>query len=239
MKDTVDIKFRIEAPGLTLSTFGWNDLRDFLDRLVPALASMENGPTAETVLPIRIESGSAQPVLRVPRTSVDAVNKFRAGPTRSWTNEQRAKAGKVYDFLGERGAKLSCGVRTLKPVAVPSERPEWRVREATTVRGEVRRAGGQRGGVDVNLDEYGYVHCTASLALTKEIGARLYEAVELTGLMERDARTGSVVAFRVEAFRPAPESDRVRALRDLQSLLEPELGDFDPRSFLEHLRGRG
>lgn len=237
MSDTVEIKFRLEARGLTLETFGWTDLRDFLDLLAPALAAMEGGPTAQQLLPVRVEAGSAQPVVRVPRHSVGAVYRFRAGPTKTWTIEQRAKAGRVYDYLADREIALSCGARTLKPVEVPTDRANWRIREHVSLAGEVRRAGGDRGRVEIGFDEFGHTHCDAGRELAKKLGEHLYERVRATGLAERDARSGALVRFKVESFQVIDRLAFAEGLKELQDLLGDSMDEFDPQAFLREIRG--
>ena len=237
MSKHIEVKFHIEAEGLSLDTFGWADLKEFLDRLIPALASMERGPAVSDVVPIRVEEGSAQPVLRIPREALPGVYRFRQGPTRAWTLEQRAKAGKVYDYLEEKRATLTCGARTLKPVEVPTTRPDWRIRQATTLRGEVRRIGGKHGRVEIGFDEFGHVHCDAGRELAKKLAEHLYEWVAVSGDAEKDARTGALLGFRITSFELMAQTPFCDGLRALHNLLGDEMAEFDPEAFLAEIRG--
>lgn len=207
-----------------------------MDRLAPALAAMEGGPAIAELLPVRVESGSAQPVLRMRRDALPAVARFRGGPKRTWTVEQRVKVGRVYDFLAQRNATLRCGIRTLKPVVVPAARPPWRVRELTTLRGEVRRAGGVAGRVEIGFDEYGHLHCDAGRKLAKELAEHLYERVAVTGEAVMDANTQALVQFRILSFEVLVQTPLQQGIRELRDLLEDDLVDFDPGAFLEEIR---
>jgi len=239
MPDFIEIKFKIEGGNINLETFSWADLREFLDRLVPALGSMTHGPSAGEVLPVRVERGSAQPVLRMPRTAKAAVYRFRAGPTRTWTGEQRLKAGRVYDFLDRRGATLSCGARKLKPLFVPTGRPDWTIREHTTLIGTVRRAGGAKGNVEVIFEGERHVHCRAGKALAKELASKLYERVRISGVAERDALTRAMVGFEIESWVPSSRQGLAVGIGQLRELLGDDMTAFDPGEHLGLLRGDG
>jgi hypothetical protein len=194
------------------------------------------GPAAVSILPVRVDDGSAVAVLRVPHEALPAVYRFRGGPTRTWTLDQRAKAGRVYDYLEEKHARLECGARTLKPVIVPADSPNWRVRQATTLVGEVNRTGGQRGRVEIGFEEHGHVHCDAGRDLAKRLAGFLYEKVAVTGEAVKDARTGELLAFRIASFEPLARTPFDAALGELHALLGDDMADFDPAAFLAEVR---
>lgn len=235
--DHTEIKFRIEGPGVELDTFGWPAMREFMDRLVQALAAMDGGPSPKEIVPTRVLAGSAMPVLRVPSAAVPAVYRFRAGPNRTWTNEQRRKAAKVYQFLEDRNATLSCGARVLKPVEMGRGRPDWQVKQALTLEGEVRRVGGVRGGVDVVFQQDGFLHCSAPRDLTKRLAPFLYERVALTGTGTRDPRTNELLQFRIERFRVVSRGSLAAGLERLHQRQGEALSELDPAARLKELRG--
>lgn len=237
MADHVQVKFQLQAPGLTLDTFAWSDLREFIDRLLPALAAMDGGPTPTQVLPVRLEAGSVRPVLRVPASTRRAIYRFRDGPTRSWTRPQLNKAGRVYDFLNERGLELRCGTRSLKPVTVPRSDSPWRIRELTTLIGYVRRAGGKQGRVEIVFDEAGHTVCDAGRPLAKQLGNHLYERVAVTGAAEWNAATSTLASFTIESFSLVEPTDFQAGLKELRAILGADMADFDPEAFLQEIRG--
>lgn len=236
MSKHVEVKFHLQAEGLSLDTFGWSDLKEFLDRLLPALAAMEGGPTAANALPVRVEEGSAQPVLRVPQESLRAVYRFRAGPNRNWTLDQKIKAGRVYDYLEEKNARLECGARVLKDVQVPTGRPDWQIRQATTLTGDVRRTGGLKGRVEIGFDEFGHVHCDAGRGLAKELGKHLYERVAVTGVATKDAKTHALLTFKIQSYELLARAGFQAALGELHELLGDDMNEFDPEAFLAEIR---
>lgn len=170
------------------------------------------------------------------RDALAAVYRFREGPKRSWTVEQRVKANRLYDFLEQRKARLSCGLRRLKHVVVPDPRPPWRVRELKTLKGEVRRAGGREGKVEIGFDEYGHLHCDAGRTLAKELAEHLYERVAVSGEAVKDAKTQALLQFQILSFQVLALTLLQQGIRELRDLLEDDLVDFDPGAFLKEIR---
>jgi hypothetical protein len=233
MSGTVNVKFHIE--GLRFEDASWADLKEFLDRLLPALASMDGGPELTEVLPVSVFEGSFVPVVRTPRARLQGVYRFREGPNRRWTTEQRRKAGRLYDYLESKSLRLTCGVRTLHEVKIPTGRPDWRLREWMTLEGEVRRTGGTKGRVEMGFDHHGHVHCFAGRDIAKSLAPRLYERVIVSGYAERDVQTGAIMSFSIQNYRPAPVSNFEQGLRELHALLEDDVDQIDPAAILGEL----
>lgn len=233
MSAIVHVKFHIE--GLDFEQASWADLKEFMDRLLPALAAMDGGPELSEVLPVSVVAGSFVPVLRAPRDRLPGIYRFRKGPTRLWSPEQRRKAGRVYEYLDSRSLRLSCGVRAMREVTTPTGRADWRLREWMTLEGEVRRTGGSKGRVEMGFPDHGHIHCVAGREIAKSLAPRLYERVVVSGFAERDVQTGAIMSFRIENYRPAAVSDFEAGLRDLHALLEDDVDRINPAEILREL----
>jgi hypothetical protein len=234
MADTIKVKFRLE--GASYETASWAELRNFVDKLVEALAAMDGGPSPTDILPIAVKEGSLIPVMRLPRQEgLRATKQLCRGPTRRWSLEQRRRADPLYRFLEQHGYGLTCGVRTMRPVQVPRDRPDWRIRQAMSLEGEVRRAGGARGGVDMVFNQHGHLHCKAGREISKALAARLYDRVSVSGVAETDPATGALLSFRIENFRPIEQPDFLAGLRAMHQLLADDVDDIDPAAILAEM----
>lgn len=236
MTDVVRVKMKLEYPGASLAEFGWADLREFMDRLLPALAAMPGEPDVEHVIPVHVGEGSVTPVVQMPRAAHRALMILQAGPRRSWTAERRKRVEPFYDFLRARGATVQVGVRTLKPFVVPDATPRWQRHEHTTLFGEVQRAGGNEGKVEILFERDGRVSCSAGKELAARMGHHLYQPVYVEGESVRDAPTGALVRFSITDFRTAVRTPPLEGLRRIRALMGDSSKDFDPDKALTELR---
>ena len=235
------IRLHLTGEGMNLEELGWPDLREFLDLIVDAIGAQPGGPKPNQVLPLAVKAGSAEPRLRVPRSAVGAVDRFRRGWNKNWTVEQRRSARPVYDFLEKRGARLETGVRKLQPLVLPKSLTDWEVVSMSSLQGEVTRAGGKQGNVEINFDRDGWVVCQAGRERARILGKHLYERVEVIGEARRDSVTGKLLRFRIDDQRFL-DPLRPGSILDWARELNEELGDSlsafdDPEEFMRRCRG--
>lgn len=236
MGNHVTVRFHIEGPKVSLDSFAWSDLKAFMEVLIPAIAAMDGGPTRNEVLPVKVEPGSVQPALRIPRHTLPGVYALRDGNHETWTPTQRAKAGRLWDHIERQGWRsVTCGIKRQKLVRVPKERPDWRLRERTSLLGRVTRAGGKDGGVGLDVAGFGHLHCRAGRETTKALAKRLYETVRVDGLALRDVRTSQLIGFEISSFRPVERTGAVSALLELHEALGDSMVAADPGAFLDEI----
>jgi hypothetical protein len=69
------------------------------------------------------------------------------------------------------------------------------------------------------------------------LGEHLYERVAVTGEAVKDAKTRAMVEFRIKSFEVVKRTAFDKGLQELRELLEEDMEGFDPRAFLEEIRG--
>lgn len=236
MTDFVRVKLKLEYPGASLADFGWVELRDFMDALLGALASMPGEPDVTHMMPVAVTNGSVVPVVQMPREALPAFRKLQAGPRPRWTRDMHRATQPLYAYLRDRNATVHAGVRTLKPFTVPDGSPRWQRHEQTTMLGKVHRAGGHEGKVEIVFEHDGRVVCEAGPELAARIANHLYQPIYVEGECVRDAGSGALLRFRIEDFRSGAHVDPLEGLRRIHDLLGDALADFDADKALVALR---
>lgn len=232
------VEWELKGTGLDLDHFGWPEFREFLNRLTAVLEVLPSGPHPKFVLPTQATTGSVRVATRMQKVHLPAVEALVAGPTGAWTSNQRRRAEPLYEWTRRRGVVLSVATASgaeRRIVHVPAT-PVGAARELTTLRGEVHRAGGKDGTVDVRFPGDGIVHCDAGRALAEQLGAHLYHQVDVTGRATRDG-LGRLVGFEIESFRPADTvMTAARAMAELHAKVGSALDELDPQAILAERR---
>jgi len=228
MSGRIPIKFKLDAEGLSTDTFGWPQLREFVDVLTESIESMEGGPLVKDVLPIAVKSGSVELRTLVPPESRAALYRFRRGPTRSWLRRERTGVQPIYDYLGKRSATLAIGQRAVKPVVVPEpNKAAWEIVERGLLVGKVRLVGGEKPRVHIKPTGARSIKCEATQAVAGKLATCLYKTVELPVRRFIDVRTGAV--FRCQILgegRELPHRSIQEIQAELARLMEPVPDDF-------------
>ena len=237
MSNSIQIRAKIDGPGITAASLSWPVLREFMDAFTMALAAMPHGPKPGDVVFESVAEGSAIPTARVPLDALPAVEVLADGPTAAWTRDQRRGAEPLYHFAREHSATLSLGGETLRLVTIPTSAREWTLHERGELRARVHMVGGRRRRVHLDVFDEGIVVCDGELSLVKRLAALLDDDVFVEGEIRRDAATGALLHVEIEAFRPCPRRRTAReVLAELDAKLAEKMRGFDVAGFMRSER---
>lgn len=241
MDRPVQLFVKVNGEGVERDSFGWPELKAFMDVLVLAATAMPGGPKPSEIVLAEVREGCVAPVLVVPQATARAFGTLARGPTKRWTTAAVRAAQPFYTHLRKRHLDVALGQEPekLRAVVVP-KRAAWEVREYLELRGVVIECGGKRSHhVNMDFEGDGVVRCYAGQHIVKALGVRLYEPVYVEGTACRDSVTGALLEMEIEDWRPAPEKrpgEEAKVLAELHDAIGDLMDGFDVEGFMREER---
>ena len=217
MKRTT-VKLKLDYEGASPETVGWPQMRQFMDAFARAMRAMPGDTDPKSMLPVGVEEGSFVLLVAMPDIARAAVWQLRRGPDKTWTTGMRQATAPLYRFIREIGATVT-DITGRKPAAfkLPEDVETWSVRQFEALEGEVFRAGGRDGDVEVRFDFDGLVTCKVGREHAAALGGRLYQRVIIEAETRRSRETLELESVEVltvkSAHKSVPVADGIAELR--------------------------
>jgi hypothetical protein len=98
----------LDWEGASLEGLTWTDLKDLVRAFHESARAMSPDVNPERLVPIKLQDGSVEAVLRVPSDLKPGFAKILAGPTRAWTAKDYVAAEPIQRFIRKRaGGSMS------------------------------------------------------------------------------------------------------------------------------------
>jgi hypothetical protein len=107
----------------------------------------------------------------------------------------------------------------------------------TTIYGRILRVGGKTPRVMIETIPGDTLSCVVSLEIARELGERLYEFAEFSGIASWNANDWKIAEFRIQSFTISSTKTPEQTMNELRSLVGRYFEGIDAEAYVSFIRG--